>query len=126
MHAATIDGPRERRSDRWTAHVHDRLVVRIVVLERLRERCVGESGVRHSNLVAASQDATRTLRRDRYGAGANRATEPRALSRQRKPDHVEDAHLRRRHHVVWQILESNARDPFPELTGKRHDYSPGA
>ena len=49
-------GERERGRHRGTAHVHDRLVVRVVVLERLRQRGVGERGRRRADRVAGAED----------------------------------------------------------------------
>ena len=127
---ASVHGPcfgeRERGGHRRTAHVDDRLVVRVVELERLRERCVGERGVRKANVVSAAKDPARPLRRDGNSARANRPAESRAFPRECQPDDIKDATLRRLDHIVRKVFESNARNPLSELTGKRHDHSPGA
>ena len=119
-------GQRQHRRHRRTAHVHDRLVVRVVELERLRERCVGKRGVRKANVVSAAKDPARPLRRDGNSARANRPAESRPFPRECQPDHIKDATLRRLDHIVRKVFESNARNPLSELTGKRHDHSPGA
>ena len=72
------------------------------------------------------EDPARPLRRDGNSARANRPAESRPFARERQADHIKDAKLRRLDHIVRKVVESNARNPLCELTGKRHDHSPGA
>ena len=117
---------RERGRHRRAAHVNDRLVVRVVELERLRKR-----GVRKRRLVTPTLSPLPRMRQGpeaerRHSARANRAAEPRLGARQRQAEHIEDAHLRRLDDVGGKIFESNVGNPLGELTGERHDHSPGA
>ena len=89
-------GQRQRRGHRRAAHVDDRLVVRVVVLERLRERAVGERRRR-------SRRPRRRCRGCVHGPGgdiataASRVERPNGVSApgQRQADDVEHAQLRR-------------------------------
>ena len=58
-------GNGHRRGDGRAAHVHDRLVVRVVVFERLRKGAVCEGRRGHADLVAAAEDGARAIRRHR-------------------------------------------------------------
>jgi len=115
---APCDAPRVRQCERGrhgrAAHVHDRLVVRVVVLERLRERAVRKRRHRHVQSVARAENATRAGRRHRDGRVANRSAERRLRSRKRQPDDVEDTRLRRADDIGRQIVKADACPPLGE------------
>ena len=104
-------GKRERGRDRGTAHVHDRFVVRVVVLEGLRQRGVGERGRRRAERVAGCRRS-----------GPDRAATASAPRRSSTPerclgagecqaDHVEDAELGGINDVRGEIVVLHLRHP---------------
>jgi hypothetical protein len=106
---------RERRRDRRTAHVHDRLVVRVVVLERLRERRIGERRSRRGDRISSTEHSRRSGRRQRLCCGDRRTSERRLGAGQRETDHVEDAELGGVDNVRGQIFILHLGHPCCEL-----------
>ena len=111
-------GERQRRGHGRAAHVDDRLIVRIVVLQGLRKRAVGERGRRHTDAVSETEDAARTRGRHGDDRVARRFSERSFRAGERQPDHVHHAQLGGFDDIGGQIFESEARRPGGEVARK--------
>ena len=110
---------RQRGGHRRTAHVDNRLEMRVVVLERLRERSVRERRHRDADPIAGAEDVAGARRRHRHRRLADRLAKPGFGSRQREADDIEDPELRRLDDIRRQIPERGALHPAAELERER-------
>jgi hypothetical protein len=82
---------RQRGRNSGTAHVDYGFVMRVIELQRLGERAVGEGGSGDTHAIAGSEEPARAGRRELDGGGAGRAAESSLCACERQADYVHDA-----------------------------------
>src|SRR5437016_1791443 len=100
--------------------MHNRFVMRVVVLERLRKGTVGECGCGHSHRITESENTAWTGRRQRHGGITCGFSERRFRARERQPDDVHHSKFSGLDDVGRKIFESDARGPCSQLARKWH------
>ena len=109
----------QSRGNRRTAHVNDRLVVRVVVFQRLGKRAVRKCRRSYAHTIASAKDTTRAGWRHRHGRSPSRSTEVGIGARERQTNDIHHAELGGLNHVVWKVFEGRLGNPSGQFVRER-------
>ena len=100
--------------------MNDRLVVRVVVFQRLGKRSVRKCRRGYAHTIASAKDTTRAWWRHRHGRSPSRSTEVGFGARERQDrNDIHHAELGGLNHVVWKVFEGRLGNPSGQFATRK-------